>query len=254
MNLSSALQPGAKVDSKTTWLITAGWLTFLLIFWCLTPPSMPKPPEVAESLFTEVTSGAFKQLIISIFLSLQAIFVASVIGLILAYLSAFALFRPPAKLVGWLRGLSLAGLIVLFLRMTTGHTLKVALLTFVIVVFLVTDMLQVIEDIPKEKYDYARTLGLSRWQILREVVIRGTLADAFESIRMNAAMAWMMLTMVEGLSQSEGGIGVLLLHLQRSVTISSIFAIQLMIFAVGIGQDWMIKGFKAAVCPYTVRK
>jgi ABC-type nitrate/sulfonate/bicarbonate transport system ATPase subunit len=68
---------------------------------------------------------------------------------------------------------------------------------------------------------------------------------------MNAAMAWMMLTMVEGLSRSEGGVGVLLLSLQRAGNYPAIFALQVLLLLVGMGQDLAIKGVKAACCPYT---
>ena len=65
-------------------------------------------------------------------------------------------------------------------------------------------------------------------------------------------MAWMMLTMVEGLSRSEGGIGVLLLNLARHQDLASVFAVQLVILAVGIAQDGLIRLMKRVVCPYAV--
>ena len=126
------------------------------------------------------------------------------------------------------------------------------MLVFAIAVFFVSDMLGIIQSIPQSRYDYARTLGLNRWQVLREVVIRGTLDQAFEALRVNAAMAWMMLTMVEGLSRSEGGIGVLLLNLARHQDLASVFAVQLVILAVGIAQDGLIRLMKRVVCPYAV--
>jgi len=39
------------------------------------------------------------------------------------------------------------------------------------------------------------------------VIVLGRADAAFDAMRQNAAMGWMMLTMVEGISRSEGGIG-----------------------------------------------
>jgi NitT/TauT family transport system permease protein len=217
-------------------------------------PLLPSPAHVGGAFLDQWKNGAIYQLLTSTFLSLEAVTFASIIGLGLVYLATIAAFRAPVDWIGKLRFLSLTGVLVVFIAMTpNGHILKLSVLTFSVVVFLVNNMLQVIEDIPESRFDYARTLGLSDWQVLREVVIRGTLADAFESIRMNAAMAWMMLTLVEGLSRSEGGVGVLLLSLQRSGDYAAIFAIQLMILMVGMGQDRLIKIVKGIACPYTLR-
>lgn len=235
------------------WTLTGGWIVFLLLFWFVAPvPLLPKPGSVAAALGQQWQLGAAFEMVVSLLLSFQAIFFATVIGLGLSYLSTIPLFRVPVDWIGKLRFLSLTGVTLIFTLMTpNGHWLRVSVLAFAIVTFLVNDMMQVIADIPQARFDHARTLGMSNWQTLREVVIRGTLAEAFEAIRMNAAMAWMMLTMVEGLSRSGGGIGVLLLNLNRHMQLDALLGIQIMIFVVGIGQDRLIKLIKQVSCPYT---
>ena len=52
-----------------------------------------------------------------------------------------------------------------------------------------------------------RALGAGELRTLWEVVILGTLDKAFEVLRQNFAMGWTMITMVEGISRSEGGVG-----------------------------------------------
>ena len=56
-----------------------------------------------------------------------------------------------------------------------------------------------------DKFDHARSLRFSDWRVVWEVVVLGTADKAFEILRQNAAIGWMMLTMVEGISRSEGG-------------------------------------------------
>ena len=255
MQLAKVVRPNAAVPDRALLTLTVGWVAFLLLFWFLAPvPLLPKPGAVALAVAQEWQQGAAYEMVVSLLLSFQAIFFATLIGLGLSYLSTIPLFRIPVDWIGKLRFLSLTGVTLIFTLITpNGHWLRVSVLSFAIVTFLVNDMMQIIDDIPSARFDHARTLGMSDWQTLREVVIRGTLGDAFEAIRMNAAMAWMMLTMVEGLSRSGGGIGVLLLNLNRHMQLDALLGVQLMIFVVGIGQDRLIKLIKQLACPYTQR-
>jgi NitT/TauT family transport system permease protein len=252
MSFPTILSPNASVTKKVNLTLIFGWLAAVAAFWVVSPfPAIPQFGRVATAFAHEWQAGSAWQLVVSLFLSFEAIAWASVIGLGLCYLSTIPVFKPFVRAIGSLRFLSLAGLTLIFLSVSSGHTLKVSVLAFTIITFLINDMLQVIEDIPSADFDHARSTGLNRWQVLYDVVIRGTLADAFEAIRMNAAMAWMMLTVVESLSRSEGGIGVLLMSLGKAYNVPAIFAVQLMIFVVGLGQDYLIKAIKAVVCPYT---
>lgn len=258
----TAFIPNEKTDRTVNLTIIGFWLVTVAIFWLgLTRsgdggqivPLLPSPEAVGSAFSREVAGGAIYQLITSLTTSIEAIFIATIVGLGIVYAATMSFFRPPAILIGSFRFLSLAGITVIFMMLLGGHQLKVGILAFSMMTFFVSDMMQVVEDIPASRFDHARTLGLSKWGVLREVVIRGTLSEAFESVRKNAAIAWMMLTSVEAISRSEGGIGLLLVTLQRSGQYSSIFAIQLLIFAVGMGQDRLLKYGKALACPYTVK-
>jgi NitT/TauT family transport system permease protein len=82
------------------------------------------------------------------------------------------------------------------------------------------------------------------------VVIVGQADKAFEVLRQNAAMGWMMLTMVEGISRSEGGVGAMLLNQNKHFHLSAVFAIQLTILLLGLGQDYAIGLLRKVFCPY----
>lgn len=256
MSISEIFRPNQKINNNSVLALTVGWLAFMVAFWWGIIPHMsaliPGPVEVLNAGAIQWQQGAIYQMITSISISLSAIFFAAVIGLGLSYLSTIPFFKAPVHLIGSMRVLSLTGITIIFVLATpNGYWLKVSVLTFAIVVFLVNSMLQVIDDIPLKNYDHARTLGMSEWKILTEVVIRGTLASAFDTLRMNAAMAWMMLTMVEGMSRSDGGIGIVLLELSRQSNYAAIFSVQLLIFLVGIGQDRLVQFAKLMACPYT---
>jgi len=253
-NFLEIFKTNGQVNDRMQWIIGIVWIVCTIAFWTVSRWSvLPNAPEVASAGVLQWQQGAAAELVTSFGISLQSIAIAAILGSMIAYASTIPVFKLPVEWFSNFNKLSLSGIIVIFYMATpNGHMLKVSVLVFAIVVFFVSDMLGIIESIPQSRYDYARTLGLNRWQTLREVVIRGTLDQAFEALRVNAAMAWMMLTMVEGLSRSEGGIGVLLLNLARHQDLASVFAIQLVILAVGIGQDRLIKLMKHIVCPYAV--
>ena len=131
-----------------------------------------------------------------------------------------------------------------------GHYLKVALLVFGMSVFFVTSMASIVASIPKERFDHARTLRMNEWRILWEVVVLDTLAEAWECMRQNAAIGWMMLTMVEGLSRSEGGIGVLLLSQNKFFKLDGIAAIQLTVLLLALFQDTFLGLAQKFLFPY----
>jgi len=69
-------------------------------------------------------------------------------------------------------------------------------------------------------------------------------------LRQNAAIGWMMLTMVEGIVRSEGGVGAMLLGESKHFLLSEVFAIQAVILIVGLLQDYAIGAVRRIVCPY----
>ena len=78
----------------------------------------------------------------------------------------------------------------------------------------------------------------------------GTFDQPIEVFRQNAAIGWMMLTMVEGISRSEGGVGAMLLNQNKHFRLAEVFAIQLLILVVGIAQDYALGALKRLLFPW----
>ena len=253
MSEAAAILAPNRVISKTTvrWLIGLQ-LLMLLAIWLFSPTVfLPKPKEVFQALGEMWSEGLGGELITSFYLNLEAIFLSAVLSLLLAYLTVVPFFRPIVALLSKLRFLSLVGLTFFFTLMaTTGHELKLLVLVFSVSVFFVTGMAEVVASIPKGKFDLARTLRMSEWRVVYEVVILGQADKAFEVLRQNAAMGWMMLTMVEGISRSEGGVGAMLLNQNKHFHLSAVFAIQLTILLLGLGQDYALGLLRELFCPY----
>lgn len=236
-------------------IIIAVQVVLFLLIWVNSPfKVLPRPGEVFEA-FGRLWSrqGLGQELITSITLNVEALVLSAMISIGLAYLTVMPFFRPLVNAIGKGRFLSMAGFTLVFTLMVGGgHSLKLSMLVFGMTVFFVTSMASVVSEIPKSDFDYARTLRMSEWRVVWEVVVLGTVDKAFEVMRQNAAIGWMMLTMVEGIARSDGGVGVLLLNQQKYFKMSEVFAIQIMILVVGLCQDMVIGGLRRFLCPYSV--
>jgi len=69
-------------------------------------------------------------------------------------------------------------------------------------------------------------------------------------VRQNFAIIWTLITLVETLYQSEGGIGLLLYKQNRYLHLDGVVAIQLVILAVGVAQDYGFEALRKAFFPY----
>lgn len=251
-SLRNVFSPNKTVSKQVMLGIMLVWLIAALFSWIvLAPKIIPRPLEVLAAFGPLWKQGAIVELGVSFWLNIKALFFSSIISLALAYLTVLAGMRPAVAAVGKLRFLGLMGLSLIFtLTVGGGEWLKVTLLTFGMTVYFVTSMAATVAKIPRERFDHARTLRMSEWRVVWEVVVLGQMDEAFEALRQNAAIGWMMLTMVEGMVKSGGGIGVMLVAQDKYFKLDSVFAIQFLILFVGIGLDYTIGVIKNIACPY----
>lgn len=214
---------------------------------------IPTPLRIISSVFTIIASEYFiDNLFSSLALTLSGMGISIVIALVVSYLSLIPIFSPIAKFIVKCRYLTLTGLIFLFTLLTQdGHQLKLSLLIFGIVPFFVTSLLSIIESINVQEYELCKTLRMNNWRTLLEVVIIGRLDQVFEVMRQNFAIAWMMITMVEGLSMSEGGLGTMLIKSNKYIDLSTVFAILVIIFGLGVFFDYLLRNIRFWLFPYT---
>jgi NitT/TauT family transport system permease protein len=115
-------------------------------------------------------------------------------------------------------------------------------------------LLSYIDDISPKEYELCYSLKLNRWHTLYEVVIKGKLHLVLEVIRQNFAIAWMMITSVEAISMSEGGLGTLMIKSNKYVKIDEVFGVLLVIFLIGIFFDYFFDLMKVWLFPYVDTK
>lgn len=250
--LLAIFSPNKSLSKSTSSLLVAAQIAVILYVWCFGSfVFLPNPAETSHAFGELWKEGLGTELITSFYLNLQSIGVALGVSLLLAYASVIPFFRPMIEFLSKLRFLSLAGLTFFFtMAASNGHELKLYLLVYSISVFFITSMADVLASIPKVQYDLARTLRMGEWRVVWEVIVLGQIDKVFDVLRQNAAIGWMMLTMIEGMSRSEGGIGAVLLNQNKHFHLSSVLAIQMVILIVGLGQDYAIGVLKNIFCPY----
>ena len=253
VTLKNAFLPNRAIDKKMAFGIVAFWIAIALLVWFTMPfATLPSPGEVWHALghlWSE--EGMSQDMFVTLKLLFHALFLTVVISLVLSYATVIPFMRPVVEGVSKLRFLGLTGLVIPFTLITGGgYTLKVYLLTFGMTTYFVTAMAQVVMDIPRENFDHLRALGAGELRTLWEVVILGTLDKAFDVLRQNFAIGWTMITMVEGISRAEGGLGALMLNQNKHFKLDAVFAILFLILIVGLVLDYAVGVLTRVVCPY----
>lgn len=246
--------PLSSISKQAVLFLVLAEAIVALLAWHFTGNGLiPSPFRVMDALLKLLSNAEFyDELFKSIGLSFKGMGISLVVAVLISYLSLVPFFNPIAKFVIKCRYLTLTGLIFLFTLLTQdGGQLRISLLLFGIVPFFVTSLMSIIDTINVQEYDLCKTLRMNNWQTLWEVVIVGRLDQVIEVMRQNFAISWMMITMVEGYSMSEGGLGTMLIKSNKYLDLSTVFAILVVIFLIGIFFDFTLGQLRFWLFPYT---
>jgi NitT/TauT family transport system permease protein len=247
-------KPFEKISRRTFMIMVLLQVIVTLVLWQSGSGGLiPQPLRIIAAFGHLLTTRLLlDNVLVSLLLTLQALVYSVLATLAFTYLSVIPFFSSLAQFIVKCRYLTLTGLIFIFTLLTKdGSQLKLSLLIFGIVPFFTTSFLSVILHINKQEYELCQTLGYNRWQTLYEVVIVGKADQVFEIVRQNFAIAWMMITMVEGLSMSEGGIGALLIKYNKYNDLTNVLALQGVIFGLGLCFDYLLGTLRKWLFPYT---
>jgi NitT/TauT family transport system permease protein len=247
-------KPFGKINRQTFLILVGTQVMITLLAWQLGGGGLiPPPSRVLAALGQLLATRLFvDNLLTSLLLTGKALFYSVVITLLFSYASVIPFFNPAAQFIVKCRYLTLTGLIFIFTLLSRdGGQLKLSLLLFGIVPFLTTSFLSIILHTPAQEFELCQTLGYNRWERLYEVIIVGKADQVFEVVRQNFAIAWMMITMVEGLNMSEGGIGALMIKYNKYNDLSHVLALQAVILALGLGFDYLLGVLRHWLFPYT---
>ncbi|OQP46928.1 hypothetical protein A4H97_05255 [Niastella yeongjuensis] len=252
--MKKLIEPFAIINRQTFMIMVAAQVVITLLLWqSFSDGLIPKPGKVASAFVTLLGTKLFiENMLVSLLLTLKAMLYSILITLLFAWLSVLPFFKSVALFIVKCRYLTLTGLIFIFTLLTKdGSELKLSLLVFGIVPFFVTSFLSIIVNINPQEYELCKTLGYNNWQTLYEIIIIGKADQVFEILRQNFAISWLMITMVEGLSMSEGGIGTLLIKYNKYNDLTNVLALQLSIFIIGLCFDYLLGSLRHWLFPYS---
>jgi ABC-type nitrate/sulfonate/bicarbonate transport system permease component len=251
-------EPFAEVSAQSRMMITLLWIVGASLLWFASSRGekhlFPTPEQVATGFASLWNEGLVVHIAASLGLFVQAIGIAMVVSLCIAYASPIAVIKPLAVFVSKLRYLPLAGLTYyLTILAKDARTMQVSVLVIFMSTYFITSLLSVIRSIPPEEFDNASTLRCTKWETLYEIVIKGRFDVVLDVLRQNLAIIWMMLVTVESILVASGGIGVLIKNSDKFANHGRIVALQIIILLVGLGLDWCLDTFRKSAFRYATK-
>jgi NitT/TauT family transport system permease protein len=117
---------------------------------------------------------------------------------------------------------------------------KIAFLFLGVFVYLLPVVVTAIRMVPEELVQTSLTLGASRWQVIRTVLLPAALPEIFDSFRVMNAIAWTYIVLAEAINVKDGlGYMVNLAYNHQQTSWS--FAGLLVIGGIGLLTDFLIR-------------
>jgi NitT/TauT family transport system permease protein len=229
--------------------VLAAWCT--ISYGGLAPPDfLPSPTEVIRGtlqLFIEYDLAS--AIVISTRRIALAFLLASALALPLGvFMGAFEpvnrIFEP---IMAPLRYMPISAFIpLLILWFGIYEREKVAFLFLGVFVYLLPVVVSAIRAVPEELVQTALTLGASKFQTIRTVLLPSALPEIFDSFRVMNAISWTYVILAEAVN-AEGGLGYMVALASGHQKASWSFAGLLVIGGIGLLTDALIRGISSAL-------
>lgn len=225
--------------------------------WCIASYGGLAPPDFLPSP-TEVVRGTLQlfiehDLALAIWIStkriLIAFFLAAAVALPLGVMmGAFEpinrLFEP---IMAPLRYMPISAFIpLLILWFGIYESQKVAFLFLGVFVYLLPVVVSAIRAVPEELVQTALTLGATRLQVVRTILVPASLPEIFDSFRVMNAISWTYVILAEAVNP-EHGLGYMVELARTHQKASWSFAGLLVIGGIGLFTDALIRAVSSAL-------
>jgi NitT/TauT family transport system permease protein len=197
------------------WLLTRGSATEAII----SPTRLPAPGGVFRSLDALLDSHLDDNIWATMKRILKGVTLAAVIGIGLGLLASSyrAVAAALNPLVVFLRSIPMGALFPLVLLLASdAERQKTTFVFLAIVPFVFSDTFKAVAAVPERYVETAQTLGASRFQIIYKVLFPLALPDIITSLRFQFGLALGYIMLVETNEMQQGGIGAMLLSIQRA--------------------------------------
>lgn len=219
------------------WEVSArtGWLPSHII---------AAPSVISVSFWELIASGElFGHLLVSLWRALSGLAIGVSIGVILALISGLSrageyAVDAPLQMVRTLPSLALVPLFILWLGV--GEQMKITMIASSTVFVIYQTLFSGIRGVDAKLVEAAKTLRLSRFELIRYVILPGSLPSFFVGLRFAMGIAWLSLVVVEQVN-AISGIG-FLANDARDFSRTDVIVICLIIYALlGLTIDVLVR-------------
>jgi ABC-type nitrate/sulfonate/bicarbonate transport system permease component len=188
---------------------------------------VPPPTAVAQRTFEILASGAFlAPLGSTLYLLFAAYFAASLlavmVGLLMGrFVAMYNLFEPLVELLRPLPKPALLPPLILFLGL--GDAMKLTVVGLGVFFPVLINTVQGVRGIDPVLINTARTFGCGRFAILLKVILPASLPLILAGMRVSLALGLILVVIAEMLAGT-GGLGYLILDMQRSFRAQNMYA------------------------------
>ena len=226
----------------------------LLLYWAVLSATGWLDPRTLPAPWTAITTGADlvregrlqENLAVSAARAASGLLAGGVAGVLLAFLSGLSLLGGYVidGIVQLKRGIPILAIIpFMVLWFGIGEPMKIAVIAVAAFFPIYIQTHSALRAIDLRFVELAETLGLSRWQFLRRIVIPGALPGFLLGLRFGATAAWLALVVVEQLNATSG-IGYMV-TLARNYAQTDVMLVGLVVYALlGFATDYAIRWFE----------
>ena len=239
------------VTQRTAQLLGMAGLATFILAWCalsygnLVPSViLPSPSEVLrafpvlhfEEALVRSAWGSFRR--VSLGFGLAAL-VSIPLGIVMGTFPVIKHFFNPV--LDPLRFLPISALVPLFIVWFGIDELQKVVFLFVgIFVYMLPLVVEAVDNVEEVYLQTATTMGASRWQLVRHVLIPGSLPAIGEALRVMNGIGWTYVIMAEVIN-ARYGLGYLITTAGKRSHVDQIFALVAVILFIGVVTDWMIR-------------
>jgi NitT/TauT family transport system permease protein len=257
------LAPKEPIPRVVAFSLTLACFAIVVGFWALLSYGgfvreffLPSPGKVASTLWSMFTEEGFAHDVWASFYRIGLGFLISAaiaipLGIAIGSFRAVqAFFEPLIAAVRYMPASAFIPLLIIWFGI--ANTEKVAVI-YIGVFFPLTLMVaDVSANIPKELLHIAYTLGASRWQVFRRVLLPASWPGVVDNLRIGIGWAWTYLIVAELVAASTG-IGHVILSASRFLQTEKVIAGILTIGILGLLTDAFFRWLYRVLFPYAER-
>ncbi len=210
--------------------------------------TLASPGQILRTGWSLILDGTLPHnLLVSLLRAFSGLAIAIVAGTVLALVAGLSrmgedVVDAPMQMARTMPVLALVPLFILWFGI--GETPKVALVALGALFPIYLNLFKGIRAVDPKLLEMARTLGLSRWQTIRQVILPGALPDFLLGLRFAVGISWLMLVVAEQIN-ANSGIGHMMMDAEDFLR-TDIILVGLFIYAaLGLISDQIVRSIEA---------